>query len=534
MRRLVVIAALVCALAFTASALASPVFVITGRGWGHGIGMSQWGTYGYAVNGSKYRGILAHYYKGTSVAEGYFRTVTVLLASGRSSLSVGSDVNFTVTSGGSTSTLAAGTHTIKPSLVVTDVDGRQRTLASPATFKGGTKPIELGGSPYRQELVVRSDGSSLAAANRLSLDNYVRGVVPREVPASWPAEALKAQALAARSYALATGGHCSFGGSTAFCATTSDQVYGGMSAETAATNDAVTATAGEAVVYGSSVATTFFFSSSGGKTASKVDEWGGDPVPYLVSVDDPYDYHAPKHRWGPLVYTESQLRDKLGSLLPSGLRDMIVTRNASSRVAYVTAKGSGGQTQITGGTMRTRLGLNSTWFSVGVLLLERSRTRVVYGEKATLSGIARGVGAVYLERKRHGGEWTRVTQISPLADGSWSLAVKPVITTSYRLTSASATGTARTVSVVTYVGFYAPQPGSTTLTGIVKPVRSGLSVTLQQKQSDGSWRDLATGTTNAEGKFSFAMPGPGTYRALADAGAGYLLGGTPALTLTAG
>src|SRR5204862_305575 len=126
-----------------------------------------------------------------------------------------------------------------------------------------------------------------------------RGVVPWEMPHDWRADALRAQAVAARSYALATLKH---GETFDVYADTRDQVYGGIRAETPQTNEAVGATAGQVLTWRGRVAITYYFSSSGGRTASSVDGLPWAPrVPYLVSVPDPYDSASPNHTWGPLV-----------------------------------------------------------------------------------------------------------------------------------------------------------------------------------------------------------------------------------------
>src|SRR3954449_12137242 len=108
-------------------------------------------------------------------------------------------------------------------------------------------------------------GSSrgLMAVNTVDLDGYVKGVVPGEVPASWPAEALKAQAVAARTYAMTTDA-----GGTTFdqYADTRSQVYRGVAAETPSTDAAVAQTKGQVVTYGGQPVTTYFFSTSGGET----------------------------------------------------------------------------------------------------------------------------------------------------------------------------------------------------------------------------------------------------------------------------
>src|SRR5437763_1544137 len=138
----------------------------------------------------------------------------------------------------------------------------------------------LGGAgTYRGLLELRPGGSSLTVVNVVGLDAYVQGVVPGEMVASWPAEALKAQAVAARSYALATDA-----GGAVFdqYADTRSQVYGGMNSETPASNAAVRATAGQVATYGGQVATTYFFSTSGGKTENVENVfYGATPEPYL-------------------------------------------------------------------------------------------------------------------------------------------------------------------------------------------------------------------------------------------------------------
>ena len=126
----------------------------------------------------------------------------------------------------------------------------------------------------------------------VELEDYVRGVVSKESPASWPMEALKAQAVAARSYALSTAAHGS--GFDVFDDTRS-QAYGGIGAETAKTDQAVAATHLQVVLYRGKVAQTFFFSTSGGHTENNEFSslgFGQPPIPYLRGVDDPYEADA--------------------------------------------------------------------------------------------------------------------------------------------------------------------------------------------------------------------------------------------------
>ena len=118
------------------------------------------------------------------------------------------------------------------------------------------------------------------------------------MPDTWPAEALKSQAIVARTYALT---HMLGGGDFDVYPDTRSQVYGGIAAESDSAREAVNGTAGEVVLYKGELAQTFFFSSSGGRTANVQDVWNGSkPTPYLVSVPDPYDTLSPYHDWGPL------------------------------------------------------------------------------------------------------------------------------------------------------------------------------------------------------------------------------------------
>ena len=135
----------------------------------------------------------------------------------------------------------------------------------------------------------------MSAINALNIEDYVRGVVAGEMPSGWPQEALRAQAVAARTYALAT---TKDGDGFDQYADTRSQVYNGIAGETAPTNAAVAATAGEIVTFQGKPIVTYYFSTSGGRTENIENVFlGAAPQPYLVSVDDPYDGGAPRHRW---------------------------------------------------------------------------------------------------------------------------------------------------------------------------------------------------------------------------------------------
>ena len=532
----------VCLLAALAAsaAHAAPVFVLTGKGWGHGLGLSQYGAQGSALTGSTYEEILEHYYTGAAVTGGQpNNTVRVLLASGRASLTLESASGFEA--GGVP--LAAGTYTVTagPGEVRLRRSGTTTAVASPATVAPGTASLELGGVLYRGSLVLAASpaGTTVSALNVLLRQGYLQGVVPREMPASWHAQALAAQAIAARTYSL-TGGHCQWLGDPVFCPDTRDQVYGGRSAETAATNVAVQGTAGEIVTHGGSPVAAYFFSTSGGRTAAKADEWGPPAVPYLVSVLDEHDDISPHHAWGPkdaeidcagtspdCVFTAAKVQTLLG--LAERPVDLEVTaRNSSTRVATLQATGKTTGASFTGTEARTELGLRSTWFSVGVLSLQPSVTTVTYGGSVRLSGLARrggtaGWGTATLQRRR-AGETSWETIGGPLPNGVWERVVRPKGANDYRVVSGNATGEAQRILVRTKVAFLAPKPPFALVRGFVRPAGSGILVTLARRRADGSFVRVGTTRTAADGSFSFAVATLGTYRARADSGANLLVG----------
>ena len=169
----------------------------------------------------------------------------------------------------------------------------------PLTFvagKGG--PLTLR-RRYRGKIQVDLVDGKLRAIDVVGLEQYLYGVVPSEMPSTWAPEALKAQAVAARSYALATR---QIAAPFDVYSDTRSQMYLGVSHESPAATAAVDLTKGQVLFYGGTVATTFFSSTSGGKTESSLD-WSGTALPYLVSVPDPYDDISPYHNWGPVAVT---------------------------------------------------------------------------------------------------------------------------------------------------------------------------------------------------------------------------------------
>jgi stage II sporulation protein D len=358
--------AVLTALLAAGSAAAKPALIITGAGLGHGIGMSQYGADGFAQHGFDYATILGHYYEATTLSTlPSSPTVRVLLASGGTQRFSGAT--------------RAGGHTLSParhytvsasggSVVLVSSTGRTVGTFSPTLKVSGTGPLTLYGSAdngirsgrYRGALEFRAVGGGVQAVNALNVESYVRGVVAAESPSSWPAAALEAQAVAARTYAITAkvGGT----GYTQYSDTRS-QEYQGVSAETAATDAAVRVTAGQVVTYLGKPVATYFFSSSGGQTEDIQNVFlGTTPDPWLTAVPDPYDTVSPDHRWGPIDLSLGQVDSRLSGLIKGSFRGIRVTqRGASPRIVDAQVLGTGGTTDVTGPQLQQRFGLDDTW-----------------------------------------------------------------------------------------------------------------------------------------------------------------------------
>jgi SpoIID/LytB domain protein len=197
----------------------------------------------------------------------------------------------------------------------------------------------------------------------LPLESYVRGVISAEMPSEWPAAALEAQAVAVRTYALtAHAGGAKFD----VYSDTRSQVYRGPAAETASTNAAALATAGQIVTYDGQPAITYFFASSGGHTEAVQDAFPGAAAqPWLVGVSDPYD-QGPEHSWKESLSFAAADR-RLGGLVKGTFEGIeVLTRGSSPRILSAYVLGSAGRTLTSGGELAARLGLDDTWayFSV--------------------------------------------------------------------------------------------------------------------------------------------------------------------------
>jgi stage II sporulation protein D len=479
---------------------APAVLAVSGHGWGHGLGLSQFGAYGYANHGWSYDRILAHYYSGTTLGPAKVATVRVLLAAEKKT-SLNSIVAWSVTDAAGTKVaLPPGILTLKPKLVIAG----QPTLQAPFTFVG-KQPLVVDGKPYRGKIVVSSDGKQLQVVDTVGLEAYLKGVVPSEMPSGWSAEALKAQAVAARSYALA---NLTKGRGFDLYADTRSQVYGGLDAEAAAASDAVDATKGQVVLYNGKVADTLFFSTSGGRTASAADATGA-AVPYLVPVADPYDTLSPYHAWGPVLFDAATVEKQLKLSAP--MVSLQVANGTDGRVKTVTVVSSDdSQATLTGSQLRGQLELRSTWFTPALLRLQPVTKTMTYGGAVSLSGSAEGADAASLEAKATGATgWSPAGELILGADGGFSAIVKPTTTTQYRLAWGAVRAGLSRIAVAPRITAQLTAAGSQ---GTVSPAVAGATVQLQQGAGTG-WIPVASAVTDPMGAWSFSGPlQPGSYR----------------------
>jgi stage II sporulation protein D len=212
---------------------------------------------------------------------------------------------------------------------------------------------------------IRLDSSDLTVVNVVNMREYLYGVVPFEIGGSSPKEAVKAQAVAARTYALKNS-HKHKDLTLDICNTVHCQYYGGVYRETENTNTAVNETDSKVITYEGNLASVFYFASSGGYTANVENVWG-TPIPYLVSVKDEYeDETSSRYHWDK-VLSAQQIKDiltKKGYNIGKVLSVNITKRSEVGRVTEVTVKGTTGEKVIERNRTRTTFGLNSQWYDI--------------------------------------------------------------------------------------------------------------------------------------------------------------------------
>lgn len=387
LRRLLAPALLTAALVVPSPAHAADAWTVrdgaritlTGHGYGHGHGMSQYGAEGAARQGLDHREILAFYYPGTTVGT-VAGTVSVLISAdttddlvvrarkGLTLRDLGTRERWTLPENGASQWRVVTTRKgVTRVAYRTDRWRRWRDLAGVGEIAAGGRPLTLvtpsGDRPYRGRLRhAPAPGGGHDTVNRLPLDAYLRGVVPLEMPASWSAEAVRTQAVAARTYAAYERAH-PWSRHAQLCDTTSCQVYGGVAAEHPASDAAVTATKGVVLLDGGEPAFTQFSSSSGGWTSA-------GSVPYLRAVEDPYDGWSgnPVHDWT-LRLDDARFErawPRLGQLTRIRVTKRDGNGDWGGRVGSVTLVGSRATVVVSGDTLRSVLGLRSTYLTFAV------------------------------------------------------------------------------------------------------------------------------------------------------------------------
>lgn len=529
-------------------------FTLEGAGWGHGVGMSQWGAFGMARAGYDATSIVRHYYQGTDVSpvqddmdiraallyqvpRALMRAEALDPSGGAIEVTVGptvtlggpvdefaftvrgSDVGVTRTAGGQTVDLGSA-----PTVTV-----RWAGTRTPGTAPGGPTLLNVArtreglaspGHRYRYGTVdvvpvSTSSGVRLNIVNSVRLhDEYLYGI--SEVSSSWPDAALQAQAMAARTYALskvasgvrqACSCHVDDGGGPYY-----DQTFTGWGKASAAMGErwvaAVNATmasdvSGLAILHQGQPIRAFYHSSSGGATQSVQDVWGGT-LPYVVSVPDPW-MNVPEnpHASWRVVVPQAQMAAAFG--VPAVSSVDVVERNPSGAVKAVQATTpEGAVVRRTGPQWATALKLKSRY------------VRTVDGK----------VGPAL------------PAEVAPTPPTAPVPAPVPdPATPAPAPEPAPPTADQPTVSLLTPAAVTVGKGQRYKVVGVVRPAKGNLRVQRQKLVGD-VWKTLDTDTTNAKGRYRFVIrdagrKAPGTYRILV-LRKGNVLGVSPEFGVTLG
>jgi len=226
--------------------------------------------------------------------------------------------------------------------------------------------VQINQAWYRGHLSLTPTAQGFSTVNEVSLEQYLYSVVPSEMPASWPMEALKSQAVAARTYALShLGQHRKQGFDLA--ATTASQVYQGVKAEHPNSIQAVEATRGQILTHSGKPIYAYFHSTSGGMTENGADLWAA--MPYLKPVED-FDNASPKHIWYAEL-SQSQMQQRLRDELKVNVGQVLFLSPAQltqgGRIKTLRVHGTQGQKDVDGLKFRMAMKLNSTFFNVGAI-----------------------------------------------------------------------------------------------------------------------------------------------------------------------
>ena len=376
-------------------------FLFKGTGNGHGLGMSQWGARGRAASGQDYRKILSAYYNGTRIeTRGTSGSVRIALADNPIDLArpwprlfgplafvagpvtVDGVPQLQVAAGSSIGLDADASG--QPTAFVVSPDGTRGTAVaikqmltirstSPAGIR--TNIMQVMGGDFRPGAeqrryagvlqIIPKGAAKVLPVNVLPMEDYLKGVVPAEMPTYWGVEALKAQAIAARTYTV---GHLG-GPDFDLRASELDQAYSGLTDQRPDSNAAVDATRGQVLTYQGQLITAFYMASDGGHTESseyRFVTWDHGPqlrshLGYLTGIDDAFD-HAPSWQVGPFTASGAAtiLRDDGQDLGDRLLGIDVLQKDRSGRLVGVRLRGSSKTVEISGPRLRAWFGLPDT------------------------------------------------------------------------------------------------------------------------------------------------------------------------------
>ena len=573
-------------------------FTIFGSGFGHGVGMSQYGAQGMGIAGFSASQILTHYYQGTTVDPIVLpsNNIRVGIMQDRTFVAVrgefvpgqtsGGAFNVTIDAGGpipvapgavatfttvngltevtsAGKVLGAGT-TITLSWVNADtvMHVRSGMTAASAISALGTSSCAPNActSRYRYGTLELRSGLfddaivDLVVVNSLSLsDEYLYGL--GEVPSSWTQAAMQAQAIAGRSYAVTKSAN-RIGCGCQIYATILDQAFVGYSKEIGTMGDqwvaAVNATIVDAntayvVQYNGAPISTYYSSSTGGKSQPTAEVWGS-AFPYLVTVDDPWSLDSRANNgnasWSTTIAQDllvSRLREHgisvadvqsmtiTGSYASGGVSQLSISDSAGNLTTINVAPGQ----KVTPGALRVILGTRSTYISAiapvnstvagstnATAKTLKSVTKVNWPKKSikpsgynfTGNVSPAQVGSTIKLQRKSGSKWKTVSTTTTNSNGAWEILWNGQSAGRHdlRITASNSKGTIRTKSQrVTVTGAIAisapktaPRKSSFTVSGSVTPGLKGVTVTLQRKIGSGSWQTVSRLKTDADGKWS--------------------------------
>jgi stage II sporulation protein D len=264
-------------------------------------------------------------------------------------------------------------------------------------------------------------------------------------------------------------------------------MYKGVAAERPTTDAAITATAGQVVTYAGQPVTTFFFSTSGGKTENIENSFvGSAPKPWLKGVDDPYDDLAPRHRWKPVTLTTTQVNAKLRGLVKGRFKDIkVIQRGVSPRIVRARVVGTRGTTSVTGPQLRSRFGLFDTW---------------AYFTTVTSSG-----------KRAPLAPETPAAPTIPATPASPAPGITPAGGVASTGAGSPAGGTTGGVTASTASVRRVARPTGPVVSGRISPAKPGARIRVERRVGK-HWVLAVDAQLAADGSYAVAVPGGGVYR----------------------